>query len=344
MRSTIIDGAVEVHLAPTLGDSSAKAYAPAFAALARAMIATTHPDIVCLHMPNLSGMLATLALGRPYLVYWQAPVQARELAFSTRMLLPAYRFIEAFVLRRATRIIVTSRAMLEGCPQLAPHRDKCRIIPLGIDLPGEIPSCDNSLTPGQAPMVMSLGRFVPYKGFDRLVRAACLMPRTRFVMAGDGPLLGEIKKLAWDLGLAERIDFPGRIDDVKREALYAQCDVFCLPSVSPAESFGLVLLEAMSYAKPVVAACPDWSGIREVVAHQKTGLLVPPDAPLALARAISSLLANPDKAQTMGAMGQKRVRELYDIRVVAAQANQVYTQASLGQKSGRCKNRLQNSM
>jgi rhamnosyl/mannosyltransferase len=320
---------VEVRFARALGRSSASAFAPRFLALGRAVAASMRPDVICLHLPNLSGMLAALALGRAYVVHWHAPVLAQDISPLARTMLPAYRLLEALVLRRASRIVVTSRAMLEGCPQLSAWRGKCRVVPLGVDLPGEVANRAASAPGGgkNAPLVLSLGRFAAYKGFDRLALAAVHAPGTRFVMAGDGPLRGEVMRLVRDLGLTQRISFPGRVDDVAREALYAACDVFCLPSVSPAEAFGLVLVEAMARGRPVVAACPPGSGIAEVVVHQKTGLLVPPDDPLALAQAICALLADPGGAAAMGEAGLRRVRTLFDIRGVAGLTEQVYAQA-----------------
>jgi glycosyltransferase involved in cell wall biosynthesis len=345
-QASVCDHGVEVEFAQALGGASASAFAPGFMGLARRAAGLLDPGVVCLHLPNLSGMLAVLALRRKFIVHWHAPVRARDLGIAARAFLPAYRLLEARVLGRGARIIVTSRAMLEGCPQLAPHRHKCRVVPLGIDLAGgdhppvlpggpgaplaraEIPA---SSPPGpQAPMVLSLGRFAPYKGFDRLVRAAGAVPGAHFVMAGDGPLHGAVRNLARDMGLCDRIAFPGRVDDAERDSLYAACQVFCLPSVSPAEAFGLVLLEAMAQARPVVASCPEWSGVSEVVAHRETGLLVPPDDPGGLSSALRVLLEDSSLARGMGLAGQARVRKLFDIRAVASLTEQVYATATLG--------------
>ena len=342
--ATVCDHGVEVAFAEVLGRASASAFAPRFIGLARRAVAAREPDVVCLHLPNLSGTLAALALGRKFIIHWHAPVRAGDLGRAVRALLPAYRLLEARVLRGASRIIVTSRAMRDGCPQLEAHRHKCRVVPLGIDLaqaglppvrPGDpglsraVPSLAGPEGP-ELPMVLSLGRFAAYKGFDRLVRAAGAVPGARFVMAGDGPLFGDVRNLCRGMGLEERIAFPGRVDDAGRDALYAACQVFCLPSVSPAEAFGLVLLEAMARARPVVACCPPWSGVGEVVEHGETGLLVPPDDPDGLARAVRSLLDDPSRARAMGLAGQARVRKRFDIRAVASLIEQVYALAALG--------------
>lgn len=328
-RVKLCDHGVEVEFAQALGRASASALAPRFPGLARRSVASLDPDVVCLHLPNLSGALAALALHRKFIVHWHAPVRAGDLGLAAKAFLPAYRLLEARVLRTASGIIVTSRAMLDGCPQLAPHRHKCRVVPLGIDL------AKAGLPPVRPqgrdmPMVLSLGRFAPYKGFDRLVRAAGAVPGAHFVLAGDGPLLAAVRNLSRNLGLGSRITFPGRVADAERDALYAACRVFCLPSVSPAEAFGLVLLEAMAMARPVVACCPSWSGVAEVVAHNETGLLVSPDDPDALARALRSLLDDPSRARAMGLAGQARVRKRFDIRAVASLIEQVYATAMLG--------------
>jgi len=340
------DADVELAFATTWGGSSASAVAPHYASLLRQARRTFKPDVISLHLPNLSGMVSVLALGVPFIVHWHAPVTVTDLGPKARVLLPLYRILESLTLKKALLLVVTGSAMRDDCPELAAHRNKCRVVPLGIDMlpdntASETPAnsftrCGRSVgdkdTPGVAhlPVVLSLGRFAAYKGFDRLVRTAALVPDACFVMAGDGPLLETTKLLARDLGLAHRISFPGRVDDATRDALYEACDLFCLPSVSPGEAFGLVLLEAMAHGKPVAASCPPYSGVKDVVEHGITGILVPPDDPLSLAKAIRTLLADPGRGKVMGLAGLRRVHRFYDIRAVAGLIEQVYVESCTG--------------
>lgn len=310
--------------ARSLSPSSEFALAPALPALARLVCRKFDPDAVCLHMPNVSGMLAALGLDKPLVAFWHAPVRASDISPSALAFLPAYRLLERTVLRRARRIVVTSRSMLDGCPELARHRHKCRVVPLGIELPPTSPSSTDAGGFERPVTILSLGRFAPYKGFDVLVRALALVPGARLIMAGDGPERAAVMALAKRLGLSNRIAFPGRVDDAARDSLYASCDIFCLPSLSPAEAFGLVLLEAMARGKPVAAARPEWSGVGEVVEHGVTGMLVPPGDPAALASALRTLANDAALARRMGEAGARRVRALYSIDTAAGRMERVY--------------------
>jgi rhamnosyl/mannosyltransferase len=357
-RATGPDGAAAnavqydgVLFAKPLSPSSEFALAPGYPALARSLCRSFEPDAVCLHMPNISGMLTAMTLDRPLVAFWHAPVRSQDIGVTARLFLPAYRQLERAALRRARRIVVTSRAMLEGCPQLERHRHKCRVVPLGIEPPQDAspfmdaaapPPCAGAAqggcaphrhgrpafyapaTPRQCVTILSLGRFAPYKGFDVLVRALALVPEARLVLAGDGPERANVMALAGRLGLSERAAFPGRIDDATRERLYASCDIFCLPSVSPAEAFGLVLLEAMARGKPVAASRPEWSGVGEVVEHGVTGLLVPPRDPAALARALRTLADDKALARRMGEAGRERARHVYSMDTAARRMERVY--------------------
>jgi len=159
--------------------------------------------------------------------------------------------------------------------------------------------------PADAPLIVTAGRLETQKGLSYLLEAAALvqreLPAARFLIVGDGPLLQRLRAQAEQLGLAKVVRFTGWRDDVLR--LIRAADVFCLASLW--ESFGLVLAEAMSLSKPVVATNVD--GIPEVVANGDTGLLVPPRDPPALAAALLTVLRDAALAARLGQAGRQRV-------------------------------------
>lgn len=150
---------------------------------------------------------------------------------------------------------------------------------------------------------MATGRAVPEKGLDRLlfaVKELLPLPGWRLVIDSDGPELKDLKNTAQKLGLADRVEFAGWLPGDQHEALFRKSSVVVVPSVWP-EPFGLVGIEAMSYAKPVVAFAV--GGIPEWLKDKETGFLVCPYNVKEMAGKISTLIRDPEKAAAMGQSG-----------------------------------------
>jgi len=162
------------------------------------------------------------------------------------------------------------------------------------DLAGAAPAA----LPGAPPRLLAMGRLHRNKGFDVAIRALALLPGAHLAIAGEGPERAALAALAREAGVAERVAFLGWRSDVG--ALLAAADVFVCSSRH--EPLGNIVLEAWSAARPVVAAAAE--GPRELIADGETGLLVPPDAPEALAAAIGALLADPARAARLAAAGR----------------------------------------
>ena len=197
-------------------------------------------------------------------------------------------------------------------------RDKIRRVYYGIDLNRPLALSDSAvralrreldLPPG-GPFLLCVGRLDEQKGhpvlFEAMRRVLAQEPNARLVVCGGAQQSGEeyaayLKQLASHPDVDGRIIFTGERTDVPR--LMAACDLFVLPSRW--EGFGLVFLEAMAAGKPVVAT--NVSAIPEVVLPDQTGLLVPPDDPVALAAAILRLCADPAERRLLGNAGYERV-------------------------------------
>ena len=187
--------------------------------------------------------------------------------------------------------------------------------------------------PRDAPLLASVSRLFSWKGQRELLQAFALArserPDLRLVIVGEdasgpgGSFVKELKQLAAQLEIAEQVTFTGGRSDVPR--VMAACDVFTLPSFE--EPFGLVFLEAMAMAKPVVAI--DNGGTPEVVEHGRSGLLSPPwDVP-ALSANILSLVREPELRRRFGQHGRERVLQYFNAPRMARDAEQAY-QAVLG--------------
>ncbi len=186
------------------------------------------------------------------------------------------------------------------------------------------------------PFILGIGRHVPQKGFDVLLRAhALLVERAEeeagkwqvpdLVLAGDGPMRAELEALRDELGLGARAQFVGRADRPRTVGLFKGCAFFVLPSRH--EPMGIVNLEAMAAGRAVVASCV--GGVPELVLQGENGLLVAPGEPKALFEALLELSSRPGEAERLGQNGAKRVRA-FDWDAIAAQYIKVYEAAQQG--------------
>jgi len=179
--------------------------------------------------------------------------------------------------------------------------------------------------PPDGPIVGTVGRLVPIKGLEWLLKAAprilAEFPEACFVIIGDGPMLGELRELTSQLGIGLQVVFGGAREDVP-ECL-AAFDLFVLPSLN--EGMGRVLLEAMAVGCPVVATRV--GGIPDIVADGTTGLLVPPRNDRALAEAILTLLRDRARRVTYGEAARRHVDGRFDVETMVRNIERLYDAA-----------------
>jgi glycosyltransferase involved in cell wall biosynthesis len=170
--------------------------------------------------------------------------------------------------------------------------------------------------------VGGVGRLDEAKGFTCLIEAVAALATTRpnitMLIAGEGPLASVLTAQAQRLGVADRVHLVGFRRDVQ-EVLDA-LDVFAMPSVC--EAFGYALAEAMATELPAVGSAV--GGIPELIAHNQTGFVVPARDPAALAKAIDSLLGNPDLAGRFGRAGRERIAEHFGERAMVQRTIAAY--------------------
>ncbi|MDR7545245.1 MAG: glycosyltransferase family 4 protein [Armatimonadota bacterium] len=267
---------------------------------------------------GLAGLLA----GRP--VLWHVRVADRD------------PLLDPLLAALATRIVVNSRAVAGRFHGAAARRVRC--VHNGVNLkefsprqprPGLREALGVS---GQGPVIASAGRFVAYKGYAHLIEAARLLkadrPDVEWIIAGDGELRGVLEEQCRRHGLAGQVHFLGWRDDLPD--VLALADIFVSPAIG--EHFGRVLIEAMAMGKPVVATAS--GAVPEIVADGKTGLLVPPADPTALAGALRILLADPDARRRLGEAGRTRVEAEFSLARHAEAIGAVYRECT-GEAHGR---------
>ncbi|HEX9373076.1 MAG TPA: glycosyltransferase, partial [Roseiflexaceae bacterium] len=234
----------------------------------------------------------------------------------------------AFSLRSAARLICISQAVAGQFAGRA-GADRVRVIYDGLPLDGDCPAAPPfEKAPGEL-LVGMVGRLHPQKGQADLLRACAqidprLRARSRFVFVGGASpgyerLPGELQALAHELGVADRVAWLGFVEDAR--ALTASFDILALPATRP-EGLGGVLIEAMAARVPVIATRA--GGPIEVIADGVSGLLVPPQKPATLARALELLLGDPLLRRRMGDAGRQAVEQRFSAAVAAAQVAAIY--------------------
>lgn len=174
-------------------------------------------------------------------------------------------------------------------------------------------------------IILAVGRIVERKGFEYLIEAmpAILssVSSAVLVIVGDGPLRSKLEKKTKRLGLERKVFFFGKVPNHILSAIYAISDVFVLPAIVDSdgntEGLGVVLLEAMSMAKPVVAS--KVGGIPEVVVDKETGILVQPKDCAEIADATARILLNREMSLNMGIKGRRRAKRRFSWNTIAEQ-------------------------
>ncbi len=160
--------------------------------------------------------------------------------------------------------------------------------------------------------VLTMARMVPEKGFELVLEAIPFVAEpTRFVFAGSGPLVEDLKERARHLEVEHRVDFAGWLDSEAKQQALESADIFCLPSSY--DSFGMGYIEAMAHGLPVVAL--DWGPIPDVLPPE--AILVPRGEPRLLAKAIDDLVVDREGRVARGTRGSKWVVERFSPRAVA---------------------------
>ncbi|MCK4717573.1 MAG: glycosyltransferase family 4 protein [Thermoplasmata archaeon] len=172
-------------------------------------------------------------------------------------------------------------------------------------------------------MVLFVGRLVPHKAVQFLIEAMVEQDTgIKLTVVGTGPYEDELRRRVKSFGVQDKVVFAGRVESAKLPELYAASDLFVLPSISRLEAFGIVLLEAMATAKPVIAS--GIPGVKEVITPGEEGLVAEPMNPADLAEKIRYMREHPEEAREMGKKGRKRVEEDYTWESVCDQIEKIY--------------------
>lgn len=178
-------------------------------------------------------------------------------------------------------------------------------------------------------VVLTVGRLVPRKGHDRMVRALrtirSSVPDILYAIVGDGPERANLREMVEREGQGAHVQFLGEVDDADAVHCYQQCDLFALPNRQVGldiEGFGMVLLEAQACGRPVLAGAS--GGTAETMRPGETGRVVPCEEPEALAEAVIDLLTDPELLDRMGRAARHWAVERFDWEALGRQARAVF--------------------
>ena len=313
---------------------------PGFPWVLHQLIKRDQPDVLHLHLPNPSAFWA-LALPSarrlPWVAHWQSDVLTVESHWLLRLAYRVYSPIESALLKKVDKIVVSSPPYLATSQPLNKVANKCVVIPLGInDLFGNQRHNDSAVVRAREGKtsantagnlnVLAIGRMAHYKGFDILLRAIAQTEGITLDLVGHGELTQSLERLKDSLNLSARVRFHGLLDDNAKDTLLTRCDCLCLPSTDRTESFGMVLLEAMSAAKPCVVSDVEGSGMSWLVEDGETGLVTPANDVDGLAKALCQLRDEPNLAIRLGSKGRQKFLTALTIEASAEAIRDLYHQ------------------
>ena len=292
------------------------------------VVSQSHYDVVCIHWPFPNGLFGILAkiVGKSKLVL---TFYGAEFALVRRV--PFGISILRFIVQQADSIIANSKFTQRELEKII--HCKVNVIPFGSTIPIERvkKTVINDLQNQNAEKkILFVGRLIERKGvrylIDALVEVARDIP-ARLDIIGNGPLRNQLNRQIKQNGLEDIAVIHGNIGGSELEKYYQNCDVFVLPAVvdkwGDTEGQGVVLLEALTFKKPVVASSV--GGIVDIVQNGKTGILVPEKNPLLLARAIKRVLTDKNFARHLGESGYNHAVNNFSWDKIIADTIKAYT-------------------
>ncbi len=295
---------------------------------------TKNSDIVIYHFPYPMVDLAIFlrAYSGRLIVWWHCGFEKYE-----KLMLIYYPFM-IHTLEKADKVFVSSKSMIKNSKILRRFQKKCSVIPFcvseeclergkalanGFYRQKEQDDSDGVCRQKRRIRILFVGRLVWYKGCDILLKAFAKMKhaKCRLVLVGGGPLEQELKNLAANLKL-ENVQFTGMVSEEEKMRQLEVCDFLVLPSVSEAEAFAVVQLEAMAFGKPVINTALK-SGVPKVSIDGVTGKTVKPGSVRELTAAMDELAQNAGLRKEYGMNALRIVQKHYTQEVMTRRLRKV---------------------
>lgn len=278
------------------------------------VIKTFKPDIVIFHYPN--PFVAHFILKElknndiKFILYWHLDIVRQKL------LRVFFKSQNRKLLKRADKVIATSPNYIDGSEWLQSVKEKCVVVPNCINeermkITPEIEEKAQKIrkeNEGKT-ICVAVGRHTEYKGFTYLIQASKLLDgKFKIFITGTGELTESLKKEAAN---DSKITFTGRIEDEDLKAYILACDIFCFPSITKNEAFGVALAEAMYYGKPAVTFNIPGSGVNYVCLDRENGIEVANRQSDLYSKALRKLAHSPELRSKYGELSKQRVMDKF---------------------------------
>lgn len=306
----VVDG-IDVIRCRCFAKISSQSISMSYGRRLREVIDEFKPDVVILHYPNPFGTkyLLKLLKNKPevkLVTYWHLDIVKQKI------LKMFFNGQNRRLIERSSKLIATSPNYVEGSPWLSSAPDKCVVVPNCINenrlvINDEVIKRAEELKEEHKgkTVCLAVGRHVEYKGFKYLIDASKNLSDDFIIgITGKGPLTDELKaQAAGD----NKVNFLGLISDVDLRAWLMTCDIFCFPSITKNEAFGLALAEGMYFGHPAVTFTIEGSGVNYVNLDGVTGIECPNADSKAFAEALKKLSADEALRTTYGEAAKQRV-------------------------------------
>ena len=287
-----------------------------------------NPNIVIFHYPNPFAahfLLKILKRKRncKLILWWHLDITKQKL------LGKIFKSQTERLLKKAHKIIYTSPNYLSGSPYLSRYKNKCELIPSCIneerlELSESIKEKAQIIRKNNLnkTICFAVGRHVEYKGYEYLIQASKKLDDSfKFYIGGKGKLTDSLMSLAKS---DTKIEFLGKLTDDELKAYMLACDIYCFPSITKNEAFGLALAEAMYFGKPAVTFTIEGSGVNFVSLNGVTGIEVENRNSEKYAEAIKFLAENTAICDSYGRAAKKRVEDMFTESLFKEKVNSVF--------------------
>ena len=326
-----LDNGVNIYRIPCLGQIAYAPISPSFVSHLNNIIKQCKPDLIHIHMPNVSSfwcLFSPSARKLPWVIHWHADVIGSIPDIKIKILYPFYRIFEFALLKKAKKIIVTSPVYLSSSQPLVGFKSKTEIVPLGLP-------CSNlvftqEVRKNEDVSLLMVGRLTYYKGHSVIIDAIAKLKEQganfSLKVVGGGELFADIEQQIKTLELEDNITLLGKLSDEDLENELFNTDLLCLPSIERTEAFGVVLLEAMRAGKACLVSGVPGSGMGWVVQDAKTGFVVKHNNVASLVEKLLFITRNRNLLKEYGTAGRNRFEKVFSIGAVSSEMSVLYKQ------------------
>ena len=288
-------------------------------------------DIIHFHMPVIQNVIIWFILYHLGLLKYKKMIVTYHGAIVgyDKYMKPFWGLYRYFF-KKADLIHVLSPNVINSDKILQMNKEKCVVIPYGVDIPKDTDYLEKEILDFKSSfnnqkIILCLGRLARMKGIINVIKAMEFVNNALLLIVGDGPLKKDFETYISINKLNTKVKLFGSIADLHKKAiLINSSEILVLASESKSESFGIVLLEAMKFAKPVINTNLG-TGVNYVSIDGETGLTVEPANVKQLAEAINKLINDDELLFKYGQNAKKRVQKIFDLEKIKKKYIQLYT-------------------